>query len=101
MSPEVIRTNVEPIYRQLFGTEGFEQLDVRAGLDHADEPSVFISARIKGEPDDALRQKVSDLKARIFALFRQEGEERFPYIWIIYDDPSEVEHAVPRKRRHS
>lgn len=101
MSPEVIRTTVEPIYRQLFGAAGFEELNVRAGRDHADEPALFISARIKGAVDEALQKKVTDLKARIFELFRREGEERFPYIWITYDDPSVMPQTATRTRRHS
>jgi hypothetical protein len=101
MSPDAIRNNLEPIYRRVFGREGFEGLDVKAGLDHADEPAVFIRAKVKGAVDEILQQKLSNLRTEIFELFRREGEDRFPYIWVDYDDPSADEYRLPLRRRRS
>lgn len=96
MKPEEIKAQVEPIYEEAFGKGGFEALDVRVGPDHAGEPAVFIGAKIKGAVDDALQEKITAVKARIFNLFRAVGDDRFPYIWMSFDDPDGI--AVDQNR---
>jgi hypothetical protein len=99
MKPSEIKAQVEPIYIELLGQDGFEGLDVRVGPDHAGEPAVFIGAKVKGDVDDALERKISAVKSRIFDLFREREDERFPYIWMSFDDPDGVAMDEARVRR--
>jgi len=104
MKPEEIKAAIEPIYIELFGAAGFDKLEVRAGLDHADEPALFVSAKILGVVDAQLESRIERLRDRVFGFVRENDDGRFPYIWITYDDPSEVEiddSATRRKRRAS
>lgn len=99
MKPEEIRAQIEPIYEEVLGRGGFEDLDIRVGPDHAGEPAVFIGAKIKGTVDESLEAKVSQVKARIFEIFRAAGDDRFPYIWMSFDDPEGVAVDENRLRR--
>lgn len=99
MKQSEIRAQIEPIYIELLGHDGFEGLDVRVGPDHAGEPAVFIGAKVKGAVNDVLEKKVSALKARIFDLFRDREDERFPYVWMSFEDPDGVAMDEARIRR--
>jgi hypothetical protein len=103
MKPEEIKAEIEPIYSALFGPGGFENLSVRAGVDHADEPALFVSAKILGIVDAALEAKVALLRRRVFSVLRESGDERFPYIWTSFDDPEgeAQDDTRARKRRAS
>jgi len=103
MKAEQIKTEIEPVYVELFGATGYQNLDVRVGLDHADEPALFVSAKILGVVDASLEGRIRQLRDRVFDMLRQNEEGRFPYIWVAYDDPEgeALDEGRIRKRRAS
>jgi hypothetical protein len=103
MKPDQIRATIEPIYAELFGAQGFEGLEVRVGVDHADEPAIFISAKILGVVDAELEARVARLRERVLQVVRQTDDGRFPYIWVAFDDPEgeALDETRSRRRRAS
>ncbi len=103
MKPEQIRSQIEPIYTELFGPSGFEGLEVRVGVDHADEPAIFISSKILGSLNADLEARITQLRERVLHALRQNEDGRFPYIWIAFDDPEgeAVDETRSRRRRAS
>lgn len=101
MKAEKIKAEIEPVYVELFGPTGYEGLDVRVALDHADEPALFVTAKILGVVDATLEARIRQLRERVFDMLRQNEEGRFPYIRISYDDPSveDIDDGTARRKR--
>ncbi|MEJ5232885.1 MAG: hypothetical protein WHV64_11850 [Geminicoccaceae bacterium] len=73
--PELVR-EIEALLEERLGRFGLDRVEVRAGLDHAGEPALFVDAwyRLSPEPVDVVAQL--DAELALLDLLGERGEER-------------------------
>ena len=98
-----IKLIADRVLQEQLGKYGYMGAEVRSGLDHSDEPAVYVKALL-GEGGPAMEP--TTLMSAHLALsdaLLAEGEERFPYLETkrSNDDDRPEEMILRPLRRHS
>jgi len=87
--PELVR-EIEALLEERLGRFGLERVEVRAGLDHAGEPAIFVDAwyRLSEEPIDP--EALAEAHRALVDLLVERNDERFPYVRDHFDKKQRV-----------
>ncbi len=89
VDPELVRA-IEELLKERLGRFGLERVEVRTGLDHADEPALFVDAwyRLSEEPVDP--EALAEAHRALVDLLVERDDERFPYVHDHFDKKQRV-----------
>ncbi|TGD96934.1 hypothetical protein [Methylobacterium nonmethylotrophicum] len=79
----------DEVLTQYLAASGYEQAELRAGYNHADEPSLFVTAHFKPGSGVTGGAESNAAHAALRMALLAKGEERFPYLEFRYpgDEP--------------
>lgn len=86
MTNEEIARAVDEVLRGELKRAGYDHSEITSGLDHEDEPALFITAHLT----DSTRRSEGALYSRAHVRLRERlselGENRFPYLNFQFKD---------------
>ncbi len=77
---------IEGVLRRRMSQYGYKSTTIRAGLDHANEPALFIVAEYDLVPEPIDAGATVGLISELCDALDEVGETRFPYINNNFDD---------------
>lgn len=80
MTESEILAITDEVLTQYLAASGYERAELRAGYNHADEPSLFVTAHFKPEAGLPGGGEVNAAHAALRMALWGKGEERFPYL---------------------
>jgi len=89
---ENLSSMIEDVLRKTLGPYGFDHVEIREDVDHADEPALFIDAWLKPNAPFISGKVSSKAHGALSDALLKQGERRFPYLFIRHPDD---EHAEP------
>ena len=75
-----------PIFQEVLGLASAESVVIDIGLDHDDEPSIFVRARVSDPGQITSSENYSKLLEKVHEKLYSLGEVRFPYIKFDFGD---------------
>lgn len=96
---KVVVDAIEAVLRRRMGRYGYKSATIRADLDHANEPALFIVAEYDLVPEPIDAGATVGLVSELCDALHEIGETRFPYINNNFDERQAV--ARPKRRRRS
>ena len=76
---------IEATIREAMTPFGYRSTDVRPGLDHDDDPVLFVHVAYDDSQVPLDPKVLSELSHEVIRVTRQHGEERFPHIRHHFD----------------
>lgn len=83
---EQITDIADQVLRSTLGGSGYDKVEVRTGLDHEGEPSLFLTAHFKPAAGVTNAKLALDARVALWTALRERNDERFPYIRFVYPD---------------
>jgi hypothetical protein len=103
MNDAQIQAIAEKVLGATLGAFGFQRAEARSGIDHSDEPAVFVDAILAAGAPPIPGQVSMDARLALSDALLAAGEERFPYLRTrrLGDDDLPEEAAQDLARSHS
>lgn len=86
---EITRVADEILGREL-ARAGYDHASVESGLDHEDQPALFIVAHVTNSDEKTNGSLFSNAHVSVLKRLREMGEMRFPYLSFRFRDDDEV-----------
>lgn len=84
------------VLQQKLGPFGFVEAVVHAGLDHDEEPALFVDAIFQPSAPNIGGLASSEALVALRNALQERGEQRFPYLSLRYPDDERPEDAPYR-----
>ncbi|AWN49737.1 hypothetical protein DK419_28210 [Methylobacterium terrae] len=86
MTESEILAIADDVLTRHLAASGYERAELRAGYDHGDDPALLFTAHFKPGAGVTGGAESSAAQVALRMTLLDKGEERFPYLRLIYAD---------------
>ena len=104
LTEQAVGAIADRVLREALRNHGYQRVVVHSGVDHSDEPALFVKAMLKDNIPVVRGEVINSALAALREALLQNDEVRFPYLRLVrpddvYAEDSQLKRTRGRARR--
>ena len=99
LTEQAVGAIADGVLRDALRDHGYQRVVVRSGVNHADEPALFVDAVLKDGVPVVPGEAINSALAALRQALLQNDEVRFPYLSLVHPDDVYAADSTPERTR--